>query len=109
MPIADRHLEFAEQLKEKLVEMDVRVEIDSRPDRLPAKIRAAQLEKVPHMLVIGDQEVEANKVNLRVRDGEQESLAIEDYLAKVVITSYSIHYTKLYELQLLQKLKPYLP
>lgn len=83
LPIADRHLAFAERLKAKLTGAEIRVEIDSRPDRLPAKIRAAQLEKVPHMLVIGDQEVEANKVNLRVREGEQESLSVQDYLEKV--------------------------
>jgi threonyl-tRNA synthetase len=83
LPIAERHLEFAEDLQNKLLEMDVRAEVDQRAERLPAKIRAAQIEKVPHMLVVGDQEVEGGNVNLRVRDGEQESLSIEDYLAKV--------------------------
>lgn len=83
LPIADRHLDFSEDLKKKLVEMDIRVEIDERAERLPAKIRAAQVEKIPHMLVIGDQEVESGNVNLRVRDGEQEGLSIEDYLGKV--------------------------
>lgn len=83
LPIADRHLDFVKELQAKLEELDIRVEVDDRSDRLPAKIRAAQLEKIPQMLVIGDQEVEANKVNLRVREGEQESLSVEDYLEKV--------------------------
>lgn len=83
LPIADRHLDFVKELQAKLEELDIRVEVDDRSDRLPAKIRAAQLEKIPQMLVIGDQEVEANKVNLRVREGEQESLSVEGYLEQV--------------------------
>ncbi|NCN45270.1 MAG: threonine--tRNA ligase [Candidatus Pacebacteria bacterium CG10_big_fil_rev_8_21_14_0_10_36_11] len=84
LPIADRHFEFAQDLQEKLKELNIRVEIDLRSERLPAKIRAAQLEKVPHMIVIGDQELEAKQVNVRSRDGEQQSLSVEKYLEQVV-------------------------
>ena len=83
LPIADRHLEFALDLKQQLETAGIRVELDDRGDRLPAKIRTAQLEKVPHMVVIGDQELEAQKVNVRTRDGEQVSYSVAEYLAKV--------------------------
>lgn len=85
LPIADRHMEFAEEVKKALVAQDIRVEIDERGERLPAKIRAAQLEKVPHMIVIGDQEVESKKVNVRFRDGEQKSFEIEEYMKEVTL------------------------
>jgi len=83
LPIADRHLEFTLDLKQQLEAAGIRVELDDRSDRLPAKIRTAQLEKVPHMVVIGDQELEAKKVNVRTRDGEQVSYSVAEYLAKV--------------------------
>jgi threonyl-tRNA synthetase len=83
LPIADRHLDFAKDLKDKLMALDIRVEIDERAERLPAKIRNAQLEKIPHMIVLGDKEVESSQVNLRTRDGEQESFSVDKYLEKI--------------------------
>jgi threonyl-tRNA synthetase len=79
LPIADRHLDFVKEVRTKLEELDIRVEVDDRSDRLPAKIRAAQLEKVPHMIVIGDQELENKQVNVRFLDGEQKSFDISQY------------------------------
>jgi len=70
IPIADRHLEFSEQVAEKLREGGIRVEIDGRREKINAKIRDAQLMKVPYMLVVGDKEVEANAVSVRLRTEE---------------------------------------
>lgn len=84
LPIADRHLDFVEEVKEQLLAHDIRVEVDAKAERLPAKIRAAQMEKVPHMLVIGDKEVEAKQVNVRFQNGEQKSFGVEEYIAEVL-------------------------
>jgi threonyl-tRNA synthetase len=70
IPIADRHVDYAHTVAEQLRAAGVRVEVDASSDRMRAKIRNAQLQKIPYMLVIGDREVEAETVNLRRRDGE---------------------------------------
>jgi threonyl-tRNA synthetase len=70
LPIADRHLDFAEQVASELREAGLRVEVDGRREKVNAKIRDAQLMKVPYMLVVGDKEVEANTVSVRLRTGE---------------------------------------
>ena len=67
LPIADRHNDYARQVFEQLLDQDVRVELDDRSERLQAKIRAAEVARVPIMLIIGDSEIEANKVGVRVR------------------------------------------
>lgn len=72
LPIADRHLEYAHKVMEQLLDQDVRVEIDDRSERLQAKIRASEIARVPLMLIIGDSEIEANKVGLRVRGKARE-------------------------------------
>lgn len=72
LPIADRHIKYAKQVVEQLLDQDVRVEIDDRSERLQAKIRAAEVARVPLMLIIGDNEVEAKKVGVRVRGKARE-------------------------------------
>lgn len=80
LPIADRHIEYAQKLAGEMKMDGVRVEIDERSERLPAKIRAAQLEKVPYMLVVGDKEIENNQVAVRMRDGgQQEVMNVEQF------------------------------
>ncbi len=84
IPIADRHLEYAGSVLTQLKETGIRCEMDDRPERMNAKIRDAQTQKVPYMLVIGDKEMQAGKVALRLRSGEDMgALAIADFLAKV--------------------------
>jgi threonyl-tRNA synthetase len=68
IPIADRHNEYAAKVEQQLRAAGVRVEVDSRAERMNAKIRDAQLQKVPYMLVVGDKEAEAGKVAVRSRD-----------------------------------------
>ena len=70
IPIADRHVEYAGAVAEQLRQVDLRVEVDDRNERMNAKIRDAQLQKVPYMLVVGDKEVEGETANVRLRSGE---------------------------------------
>lgn len=70
IPIADRHLPYAQEVAAQLKAQRLRVEVDSRSDRMNAKIRDAQLRKVPYMLVVGDREAAAQAAALRVRGGK---------------------------------------
>ena len=70
IPIAERHLEYARQVQEQIAGAGVRVETDDRNERMNAKIRDAQLQKVPYMLVVGDREAEAEAAAVRLRSGE---------------------------------------
>jgi threonyl-tRNA synthetase len=70
IPIADRHVPFAEEAAAKLKAAGLRVEVDSRGERMNAKIRDAQNQKIPYMLVVGDKEMADGAVALRVRSGE---------------------------------------
>ncbi|MBX5492937.1 MAG: threonine--tRNA ligase [Chloroflexi bacterium] len=70
IPVADRHVPYAEQVAAQLRAAGLRVEVDGRSERMQAKIRDAQLQKVPYMLVVGDKEVEAGTVAVRERSGE---------------------------------------
>ncbi len=70
VPIADRHIEFARTVEQRLRDAGVRVVVDATSERMNAKIRNAQLQKIPYMLVIGDREVEAGAVAVRLRTEE---------------------------------------
>ena len=70
LPIADRHLEFANKVAERLRDADLRVEVDASREKVNYKIRQAQLQKIPYMLVIGDREVDTDAVAVRLRSGE---------------------------------------
>jgi threonyl-tRNA synthetase len=70
IPIADRHLEYALQVERELKASGMRVQVDARSERMNLKIRQAQLKKIPYMLVVGDKEVEAAMVSVRLRSGE---------------------------------------
>ena len=69
IPIADRHVEYANEVAAELRIAKLRVEVDSRNERMQGKIRDAQLKKVPYMLVVGDREAEAKAAAVRVRGG----------------------------------------
>ncbi|HEY7124422.1 MAG TPA: threonine--tRNA ligase [Ktedonobacterales bacterium] len=70
IPIADRHLSYAEEVAAKLRAAAMRVEVDSRGERMNAKVRDAQLQKIPYMLVVGDREAADGAVSLRLRSNE---------------------------------------
>ncbi len=83
IPIADRHLEYAEQVKAQLKKAGLRVEVDDRPERMNAKIRDAQMQKIPYMLVVGDKEMENGQVALRLRSGENPGpMSLADFIAQ---------------------------
>ena len=70
IPIADRHIEYAEKVQTELREAGIRVNVDGRNERMNAKIREAQVQKIPYMLVVGDREAEAEAAAVRLRSGE---------------------------------------
>lgn len=70
IPIADRHVDYAWDVARRLKAAGLRVEVNDSPERMQAKIRDAQMEKIPYMLVVGDREMQNGEVNLRRRDGE---------------------------------------
>ena len=70
IPIADRHVDYAGQVGEELKKEGIRSQVDDRAERMNLKIREAQLEKVPYMLVVGDKEAASGGVSLRLRNGE---------------------------------------
>jgi len=70
IPIADRHVDYAHKIESDFKNDGIRVRIDDRSERMNLKIREAQLEKVPYMLIVGDKEVASSSVSLRLRNGE---------------------------------------
>ena len=86
LPIADRHLDYAYDVKKQLEAKGIRVELDDRNEKIGYKIREARLQKVPYMLIIGDSEVEKQEVSVRRRgeDGDLGAMSTEDYIALAV-------------------------
>lgn len=83
IPIADRHLEYAQELYKKLRAGGLRAKVDDRSERMNAKIRDAQNQKIPYMLIVGDQEMENNQISLRLRSGENPgALDLEAFLSR---------------------------
>lgn len=84
LPIADTHHSYAKEVKEELEKNGIRVELDDRNEKIGYKIREAQLQKVPYMLVLGDKEVEAKAVGVRSRkEGDIGQMAQEQFLNKL--------------------------
>ena len=84
LPITDRAADYCSELKEKFDAAGYRVEVDSRNEKIGYKIRGAQLEKIPYMLVIGDKETEAGTVAVRTREGKDlGAMPLDDFLARI--------------------------
>jgi threonyl-tRNA synthetase len=83
LPITEGHLKYAKKLEKELADSGIRVELDDRSERLPAKIRDAQMQKIPYMLVVGDKELEAKQVNVRERDGSQKTVAVANFIKQL--------------------------
>lgn len=71
LPISEKHVEYANQLAKQMRHDYVRIEVDDRNEKIGYKIRQAQMEKVPYMLVVGDKEMEDNSVNVRKHGGDE--------------------------------------
>lgn len=81
MPIADRHIEYADKLSAEFKLRNLRVSVDSRTEKINYKIREAQMEKIPYMLIVGDKEVESGSVSVRTRSGgDKGSKKISEFL-----------------------------
>ena len=84
LPISDNQKEYAEKIKAILEEKGIRVELDARQEKIGYKIREAQLQKVPYMLILGEKEVEANAVGVRKRkEGDIGQMSIEDFVSMI--------------------------
>lgn len=84
LPIADRHIEYSNKIKEELLKKHIRVEVDTRQEKTGYKIREAQLQKIPYMLILGDKEQEAGNVGVRSRkDGDIGQMSLEEFMGKI--------------------------
>lgn len=85
LPIADRHLDYLLEAKKALEAKGIRCEIDDRSEKIGFKIRSAQLEKVPYMLLAGDKDIENNTVSLRTRSGgDKGAMSLDEFVEKIV-------------------------
>ena len=85
IPIADEHVPYLDEVAARLRAAGIRVEVDSSNDRMQKKIRNAQKQKVPYMLIAGDEDAAKGAVSFRFRDGTQDNgIAIEEAIARVV-------------------------
>ena len=84
LPISDAHLDYANSVKEELASKGIRVEVDSRNEKIGYKIREAQVQKTPYMLVVGEKEIEEKAVGVRSRaDGDIGQMKVEDFINKI--------------------------
>jgi threonyl-tRNA synthetase len=74
IPIADRHIDYAHEIESEFKEEGIRIEVDDRSERMNLKIREAQLQKIPYMLIVGDKEKASSGVSLRLRNGDDAGL-----------------------------------
>lgn len=80
LPIADRHYDYLKAVENKLEERGIRCEIDDRSEKIGFKIRSAQMEKIPYMLVAGDKDIENGTVSIRSRkEGEQGAMSVDEF------------------------------
>jgi threonyl-tRNA synthetase len=85
VPIADRHLDYAERVRAALAEAGLRAEVDARSERMQAKLREAQEQKIPVMVVVGDRDEEAGAVSPRLRTGESsQGVPLETFVSDMV-------------------------
>jgi len=85
IPITDGHVEYLDGIAQRLREAGVRIEVDSSDDRMQKKIRNAQKQKVPYMLIVGDEDMAAGAVSFRYRDGTQKNgVSIDDAVAEIL-------------------------
>ncbi|HEU4862733.1 MAG TPA: threonine--tRNA ligase, partial [Candidatus Limnocylindria bacterium] len=90
VPIADRHLEYASKVRQALADAGLRAEVDERSERMQAKLREAQEQKIPVMVVLGDRDVDAGAVSPRLRTGESsQGVALDSFVADLVARNAS--------------------
>jgi len=93
LPITDKQMDYAREVTKKLKEQGIRAKLDERQEKIGYKIREAQMEKVPYMLIVGDKEIEANAVGVRARkEGDIGQMGLEDFTSRIQseIKNYSL-------------------
>lgn len=84
LPIADRHVSYAQQIRQQLEEQGFRVEVDARNEKTGFKVREAELQKIPYMLVVGDRDVSNQTVSVRKRSaGDQGAMTLDAFIARL--------------------------
>jgi threonyl-tRNA synthetase len=85
IPIADRHFDYAKDVEKAFRDVDLRVETDARPEKVGYKIREAQVEKIPYMIIVGDKEIDEEKIAVRSRtEGDLGVMALPEFVARIV-------------------------
>ena len=85
IPVADRHVEFCNEMKKKFEDNKLKVEVDSRSEQVGYKIREAQLEQIPYMIIVGDEELNSDKLAIRSRDnGELGKMTSEEFIEMIL-------------------------
>ncbi len=84
LPVADRHQDYAREMMAKLQAVGIRCELDDRSEKVGFKIRSAQLEKVPYMILVGDKDIEANTISVRSRkNGDEGATSIDEFVKRI--------------------------
>ena len=84
LPIADRHQDYAREMMKKLLDAGVRCELDDRSEKIGFKIRSAQMEKIPYMILVGDKDIEANTISVRSRkNGDEGATSIDEFVKRI--------------------------
>jgi threonyl-tRNA synthetase len=85
IPVAERHSDYLHTLGQRLRGAGIRFEVDDSDERMQKKIRTAQTQKVPFMLLVGDRDIEADAVSFRYRNGEQENgVPVDDAVRRIL-------------------------
>ena len=84
LTISDKQKEYADELVKQFMKEGIRAELDDREEKIGYKIREAQLQKIPYMLIIGEKEVEANAVGVRARkEGDIGQMPVKEFISKI--------------------------
>ncbi|HHX25736.1 MAG TPA: threonine--tRNA ligase [Firmicutes bacterium] len=85
IPIADRHFDYAKGVEKAFRDLNLRVETDARPEKVGYKIREAQMEKIPYMIIVGDKEIDEEKIAVRSRsEGDLGVMAVKEFAGRIV-------------------------
>lgn len=86
LPVADRHQDYCRELMSKLQAVGVRCELDDRSEKIGFKIRSAQLEKVPYMILVGDKDIEAGTISVRSRkNGDEGATTLDEFISRITV------------------------
>ena len=84
IPVTDKHNDYAQRIADEMIDEGLRVTVDARSERMNYKIRNAQEQQIPYMLIVGDKELEHGSVNVRYRRGEaQAEMSVADFTTKI--------------------------